>query len=186
MQLLDSGLCSVYCTRFLCGVVSAGTAIAVTLLCYMDTKRVYPALVQLHDSYSMHKIFQPGFPGLLEAIYVQERITKQMMPGVYAAFQQQMISTTSYATKWYITMFANSVPFHTQLRLWDAFFVDGPDLFIVVAIAIVWVHKAEWLVADQVACGPLIDRSSNRLHHVKIRNASNDLVLALFVLRSGE
>jgi hypothetical protein len=60
------------------------------------------------------------------------------------AFKQQMISTTSYATKWYITLFANSVPFHTQLRLWDAFFLDGPDLFIVVAVAIVWVHKGEF------------------------------------------
>ena len=66
-----------------------------------------------------------------------------MMPGVYEAFKQQMISTTSYATKWYITLFANSVPFHTQLRLWDAFFLEGSDLFIVVAVAIVWVHKGE-------------------------------------------
>ena len=123
--------------------------IAATLLCYMDPKRVYTALVHLHNSYTMHNIFKPGFPGLLEAIYIQERITEKMMPGVYEAFKQQMISTTSYATKWYITLFANSVPFHTQLRLWDAFFLDGPDLFIVVAVAIVWVHKGKsvrWLV----------------------------------------
>ena len=117
--------------------------IAATLLCYMDPKRVYPALVHIHDSYTMHPIFKPGFPGLLEAIYIQERITEQMMPGVYEAFKQQMISTTSYATKWYITLFANSVPFHTQLRLWDAFFLEGSDLFIVVAVAIVWVHKGK-------------------------------------------
>lgn len=124
-----------------CGYCQGMGPIAATLLCYMDPKRVYPTLVSLHDSYMMHSIFKPGFPGLLEAIYIQERITEQMMPGVYEAFKQQMISTTSYATKWYITLFANSVPFHTQLRLWDAFFLDGPDLFIVVAVAIVWVHK---------------------------------------------
>ena len=92
------------------------------------------------------------------------------MPGVYATFLQQVISTTSYATKWYITLFANSVPFHTQLRLWDAFFVDGPDLFIVVAVVIVWVHKGKWLVTNQVACGPLMNRFSNRLPRVKIGN----------------
>ena len=119
--------------------------IAATLLCYLDPKRVYTALVHLHNSYMMHFIFKPGFPGLLEAIYIQERITEQMMPGVYEAFKQQMISTTSYATKWYITLFANSVPFHTQLRLWDAFFLEGPDLIVVVAVAIVWVHKGKLL-----------------------------------------
>ena len=128
-----------------CGYCQGMGSIAATLLCYMDTKRVYPALVHLHDSYAMHNIFKPGFPGLLEAIYIQERITEQMMPGVYEAFKEQMISTTSYATKWYITLFANSVPFHTQLRLWDAFFLDGPDLFIVVAVAIVWVHKGKFV-----------------------------------------
>ncbi|KAF9654099.1 RabGAP/TBC [Thelephora ganbajun] len=121
-----------------CGYCQGMGSIAATLLCYLDPKRVYPALVHLHNSYGMHAIFKPGFPGLLEAIYVQERIIEQMMPGVYETFKQQMISTTSYATKWYITLFANSVPFHTQLRLWDAFFLEGPDIFIVVAVAIVW------------------------------------------------
>ena len=89
----------------------------------------------------MHAIFSPGFPGLLEAIYVQERLTEQMLPAVYDAFKRHMVSTPSYATKWYITLFANSVPFQTQLRLWDAFLLEGHDIFVVVAVAIVWVYR---------------------------------------------
>jgi len=115
--------------------------IAATLLCYFEPERVYASLVRLHDSYAMHTIFSPGFPGLLEAIYVQERITEQTMPDVYVAFKNHMISTTSYATKWYITLFANSVPFQTQLRLWDIFILEGQDVFIAVAVAIVWVYR---------------------------------------------
>lgn len=119
--------------------------IAATLLCYFEPERVYAFLVCIHDAYNMHAIFSPGFPGLLEALYVQERITEQMMPDVYAAFKNQMISTTSYATKWYITLFANSVPFQTQLRLWDTFLLEGQDVFIAVAVAIVWVYRGMWL-----------------------------------------
>lgn len=115
--------------------------IASTLLCYFDPERTYAALVRLHDAYSLHSIFSPGFPGLLEAIYVQERMTEMMMPDVYAAFKTHMVSTTSYATKWYITLFANSVPFQTQLRLWDAFLLEGPDIYIAVALSIVWVYR---------------------------------------------
>jgi len=115
--------------------------IAATLLCYFEPERVYASLVRLHDAYAMHTIFSPGFPGLLEAIYVQERITEQTMPNVYAAFRDHMISTTSYATKWYITLFANSVPFQTQLRLWDIFLLEGQDVFVAVAVAIVWVFR---------------------------------------------
>ncbi|KIJ66440.1 hypothetical protein HYDPIDRAFT_166664 [Hydnomerulius pinastri MD-312] len=124
-----------------CGYVQGMGPIAATLLCYFEPEKVYATLTRLHDAYNMHTIFSPGFPGLLEAIFVQERIMELKMPDVYAAFKKHMISTTSYATKWYITLFANSVPFQTQLRLWDAFLLDGQDVFVAVAIAIVWVYR---------------------------------------------
>lgn len=31
----------------------------------------------------MHEIFSPGFPGMLEAFYVQERLIESMMPDVF-------------------------------------------------------------------------------------------------------
>ncbi|KAF5368385.1 hypothetical protein D9758_002439 [Tetrapyrgos nigripes] len=125
----------------ICGYVQGMGPIAATLLCYLPADQVYACLVRLHDHYSLHTIFSPGFPGLLEAIYIQERITQQMMPGVYKAFKDQGISTTSYATKWYITLFANSVPFQTQLRIWDVFFAEGRDVFIVFSVGIVWMFR---------------------------------------------
>lgn len=124
-----------------CGYCQGMGPIAATLLCYFEPERAYASLVRLHDAYQMHTIFSPGFPGLLEAIYVQERVTEQMLPAVFAAFKKHMVSTTSYATKWYITLFANSVPFQTQLRLWDAFLLEGHDIFVVVAVGIVWVYR---------------------------------------------
>lgn len=124
-----------------CGYVQGMGPIAATLLCYFEPERVYASLVRLHDAYSLHTIFSPGFPGLLESIYVQERVTETMMPDVYRAFKRNMISTTSYATKWYITLFSNSVPFQTQLRLWDAFLLEGQDVFVAVAVAILWVYR---------------------------------------------
>lgn len=79
--------------------------IAATLLCYFDPEvrlsilircptdwlgltgqRAYALLCRLHDSYGMHTIFAPGFPGLLEAFYVQERLMEYLMPDVYQSF----------------------------------------------------------------------------------------------------
>ncbi|KAJ8094675.1 hypothetical protein PM082_010681 [Marasmius tenuissimus] len=126
-----------------CGYVQGMGPIAATLLCYFPPSHVYASLVRLHSSpqYALHTIFAPGFPGLLEAIYVQERITKEVMPAVYKAFGDMGVSTTSYATKWYITLFANSVTFQTQLRLWDAFLLEGKDVFVILAVGIIWVYK---------------------------------------------
>jgi hypothetical protein len=124
-----------------CGYVQGMGLIAATLLCYLEPERVYAGMVRLHDEYEMHSIFQPGFPGMLESIYVQERLIQRFMPEVYQSLEKNMISTTSYATKWYITLFANTLPFQTQLRLWDAFFLEGRDVIVAVAVGIVWVLK---------------------------------------------
>ncbi|KAJ8587045.1 hypothetical protein M405DRAFT_822272 [Rhizopogon salebrosus TDB-379] len=48
------------------------------------------------------------------------------MPDVYSAFKKHIISTISYATKWYITL--------PRVR-------SRPDLFIAMAVAIVWVYR---------------------------------------------
>ncbi|TFK26758.1 RabGAP/TBC [Coprinopsis marcescibilis] len=124
-----------------CGYVQGMGPIAATLLSYLPPSLAYTSLVRLHTAYDMHTIFSPGFPGLLEAIYVQEQITKRCMPNVYESFKKHMVSTTAYATKWYITLFSNTVPFQTQLRLWDVFWLEGLDVFVAVAVAVLWVYK---------------------------------------------
>lgn len=114
-------------------------------------------LVRLHDIYGMHSIFAPGFPGLLEAFYVQERLMEWLMPEVYKSFvgylmndsgpdltlsqQRNMISSSAWGTKWYITLFVNTVPFAQQLRLWDALWLDGRDVMVLTAVAILWSFK---------------------------------------------
>ncbi|WWC63189.1 uncharacterized protein I303_105789 [Kwoniella dejecticola CBS 10117] len=124
-----------------CGYVQGMGPIAATLLCYFDPERAYTLLVRLHDVYGMHEIFEPGFPGLLEAFYVQERLMEWLMPDLYQSFQRNMISSSSWGTKWYITLFVNTVPFSQQLRLWDALWLDGRDVMIITSLAILWAFK---------------------------------------------
>jgi len=116
-------------------------SIAATFLFYLDPERSYTSLVRLHDVYNMHSVFSPDFPGLLENIYVQERLLETLMPEVYKSFEKNMVSTTSYATKWYITLFTNSFPYQMQLRIWDAFLLEGQDVIVLFAIAIMWALK---------------------------------------------
>jgi len=130
-----------------CGYVQGMGSITATLLCYFEAEKAYAILVHLHGAYQMHQIFSPGFPGLLESIYVQERVMERMLPDVYQTFKRHMISSTSYTTKWYIQLFANSVPFQTQLRLWDAYLLEGRDLIVIVAIAVLWTFRNELVAA---------------------------------------
>lgn len=54
-------------------------------------------MVRLHDQYNMHGIFAPGFPGLLESFYVQERLMEAIMPDVYQSFVSASTSSVTSA-----------------------------------------------------------------------------------------
>ena len=43
-------------------------------------------MVHLHDTYELHTIFSPGFPGMLECFYVQEKLVEMLMPEVSEVF----------------------------------------------------------------------------------------------------
>ncbi|ORY87450.1 rab-GTPase-TBC domain-domain-containing protein [Leucosporidium creatinivorum] len=122
--------------------------IAATLLCYFEPERAYAGLVRLFDQYQLRHIFEPGFPGLVESFYVQERLVELLMPDVHKAFTEQYISTSAYATKWYITLFANSVPFATQLRFWDGLLLEGLDFLVITAVAIIWCFQKQFTAPD--------------------------------------
>lgn len=49
-------------------------------------QRAYTSMVHLHDVYGLHRIFQPGFPGMLECFHVQEQLVKLLMPDVHEVF----------------------------------------------------------------------------------------------------
>lgn len=52
-----------------------------------------------------------------------------------------MISSSAWGTKWFITLFVNTVPFSHQLRLWDVLWLEGRDAMIITSITILWSFK---------------------------------------------
>ena len=112
--------------------------IAATLLCYYEPEKAYAMLSLLDKYYGMHDVFKHGFPGLLEHLHVQDEIVKLTMPKVFEKLDQENVPPTSYATKWYITLFANTVPFKTQLRFWDLMIFYGPDAVVAFSVSILW------------------------------------------------
>lgn len=124
-----------------CGYCQGMGPIAATLLCYFSPERAYAAMVALHNHVNLHTTFSPGFPGLVENLFVQDQLLRNYMPEIAAVFDEQMVVGSSYATKWYITLFSNSIPFETQLRVWDGWLLEGQDLVVVVAVAVIWVHR---------------------------------------------
>ena len=133
-----------------CGYCQGMGPIASTLLCYLEPATAYAVLVRLHDDprYGLHDMFSPGFPGLHESFAVHDDLVRYLMPDVAAVLERHGIDTSAYATKWYITLFASVIPFASQLRLWDAYLLDGADVIVLAGIAVVWALRGTLLAAS--------------------------------------
>ncbi|KAK1820069.1 vacuolar transporter chaperone [Friedmanniomyces endolithicus] len=113
---------SLYCPEP--GYVQGMASLAATLLCYYDEEQAFVMMVRLWQLRGLEQLFQSGFTGLIAALNDFER--DWLGSGDVAQKLEEFgIPSTSYGTRWYLTLFNMSVPFPAQLRVWDVFMLLG-------------------------------------------------------------
>ncbi|KAH8835131.1 rab-GTPase-TBC domain-containing protein [Flagelloscypha sp. PMI_526] len=135
---------SLYCST--CGYVQGMGPITSTLLLYLPPSHVYELLTLLHSpsSYNLHSTFSPGFPGLMENVYLTESLIRLYMPSVYDNLKNVGVNSLGWITRGFITMFVNGMGFQSILRIWDVWILEGEDFWPVLACAVVFSFR-DWL-----------------------------------------
>lgn len=107
------------------GYVQGMASVAATLLCYFTEDQAFIMMARLWSERGLIDLYEPGFLKLLEAF---ERLEKRLrMSDVGRHLLNIGCEPMSWATRWYLTIFHVSLPFHTQLRVWDVFMLHSPD-----------------------------------------------------------
>jgi hypothetical protein len=106
------------------GYVQGMASIAVTLLCYYDEEKAFVMMVRLWQLRGLESFFKEDFAGLMAALGEFEQ---DWLAGdeVAEKLTDLGITSTTYGTRWYLTLFNMSVPFPAQLRVWDVFMLLG-------------------------------------------------------------
>lgn len=126
------------------GYVQGMAALAASLLCYYDEERCFVMLVRLWQFRGLERLYEQGFAGLMIALQDLEKHWLSKKPlhqklvseiGFFSASASAAnriklksdlgIDPTAYGTRWYLTLFNLSIPFHIQLRVWDVFMLLG-------------------------------------------------------------
>jgi len=108
------------------GYVQGMAALAATLLAYYEEEKAFIMLVRLWELRGLEKLYKHGFGGLMEALDDFE--DKWLGHGeLRKKLDDLMIGPTAYGTRWYLTLFNYSIPFPSQLRVWDVFMLLGDD-----------------------------------------------------------
>ena len=108
------------------GYVQGMAALAATLLAYYEEEKTFIMLVRLWELRGLEKLYKDGFGGLIEALDDFERMWLGQGE-LKKKLDDLMIGPTAYGTRWYLTLFNYSIPFPSQLRVWDVFMLLGDD-----------------------------------------------------------
>ncbi|CDS02733.1 hypothetical protein LRAMOSA00137 [Lichtheimia ramosa] len=156
------------------------------LLIYFEEEKAFTALLHMFQRDGLHDLFVPGFPALMESFYVQERLLEKNLPKLAKHLHAKDVSSATYATRWYITLFTGGVvPYHTLLRILDVYFLVGYDIFYFVALALLKTHQDRLLKGNMEECLAILgstipvaddDRFIRQVRKLYTSNASKETV----------
>ncbi len=127
------------------GYVQGMATLAATLLCYYDEEMAFVMLVRMFEERGLSELYAPGFEGLLAEFSILERDMKRIRGG--RCLLALNIQPLSFATRWYLTLYANAVSYETLLqvglrgdaiiltKIWDVFMLMGRDVLRQTALA---------------------------------------------------
>ncbi|RKP23557.1 rab-GTPase-TBC domain-containing protein, partial [Syncephalis pseudoplumigaleata] len=112
-------------------------------------QRAFVIMRMLFAKHDLERLFQPGFPALMEAIFVQTRLLTSSSPDLAQHLESMGVVPEMYAIKWYCTLFSNGVlPHRTALRVWDLLMLHGFDALICVATGLLLHFKDHLLQSN--------------------------------------
>ncbi|OLL23984.1 TBC domain-containing protein [Neolecta irregularis DAH-3] len=130
------------------GYVQGMASLVATLLCYYNEESAFIMLVRMFQERHLDRLYEPGFTSL-KSIF-EDFNSKLSTRKLGKILNSLGIHPSIYLTTWYLTLFNYSVPFHTQLRMWDIFMLlDDPDsLLQATSLALLHSLKHQLVNAD--------------------------------------
>lgn len=132
------------------GYCQGMSTIAAFLLLYFEEEQAFAVLQALMTREGLRTMFTAGFPLLFETFFVQEQLMRKYMPALQQRLESFHITSSVYATKWYLTLFLG-FPFALATRLWDLYLFWGLDMLVCVSLALLKMYEARLLTLEYEA-----------------------------------
>jgi len=86
------------------------TFLSSILVLFMPEEEAFWTFVQLLQApeFGLRALFLPGFDGMHMKFHCHSKLIEQFLPKLHSHFESQNMRTVFYASKWYLTLFADS------------------------------------------------------------------------------
>ena len=81
-------------------------------------------------------LYSPGMPTVRRCLHQLEGLLGVHLPRLAAHFQRECVHASMFATQWFVTLFAYSLPLRVVERVWDVFMLEGVKVIFEVGVAL--------------------------------------------------
>ena len=127
------------------GYVQGMGFIVAVFLTYMDEESSFYMLHSLMKKYELEGFYLPGFPELKKTFYILLNLEKKFVPKIYELFKKEGMMPSMYASEWFICLFSRNLDFHTLVRIFDVFLLEGYKVIYRFALALLKSKENEFL-----------------------------------------
>lgn len=114
----------------------------------MPDEEAFCVLTCLMKQYGLRGHYTPDMEGLQLHLYQFEQILLEQLPHVYRHMERRGISSTMYASQWFMTLFAYKFPLEVVFRIYDIMLSEGAESIIRFAIALLKKNEKTILSLD--------------------------------------
>lgn len=139
------------------GYCQGMSTIVAFLLLYYEEECAFKILKKLMAMDNLRNLFKQGFPLLFECFWIQEDLMTRLLPNLAKKLFEHDITTSIYATKWYLTLFLG-FPMSLSTRIWDLLMYWGLDILICVSLALLKIHENQLLILEYEHCMELLSK----------------------------
>eukprot|EP01061_Rhynchopus_euleeides_P033193 TRINITY_DN5547_c0_g4_i1.p2 TRINITY_DN5547_c0_g4~~TRINITY_DN5547_c0_g4_i1.p2 ORF type:complete len:350 (+),score=127.80 TRINITY_DN5547_c0_g4_i1:333-1382(+) len=124
--------------------------LAATLLSQMKEEEAFWAFTVMmrHEKYLVGDMYLPGFPKTQQAFRILTMLLERFAPRLAEHLEMECVNISYFASRWFMTLFANVIPTRRALQIWDVFFVEGWKIMFRVAVALLVMEEESLLGMD--------------------------------------
>lgn len=110
------------------GYTQGMSYVAAMFLLYLTEEDSFWMLVTVMTQYRQRLCFLPGIPKVYSSFYVANALLSKNLPKLWKHLNTIELSTSMFATQWFMTVFCVNFKIDTVVRIWDAFLFEGQKI----------------------------------------------------------
>lgn len=137
------------------GYVQGMNLIAAPLLLYCSEEEAFSIMVKLMKDHDLRSLFLPEMPGLHIRLYQFDRLLEDFLPAVHIHLTRAGVTSSMYASQWFLTLFAYKFPISMVVRIFDVVVYEGLNSILQFGIALM--QKNEQALLSRTKMEELLD-----------------------------